>query len=60
MEIKNVWKWIKDRVVERTSWDGTALIVAGVVVVLFGPWAHYAAYAAIVWGPYTLYKSERK
>ena len=53
-----MWKWIKDRVVERTSWDGIALIVAGVVVVLFGPWAQYAAYVAIVWGAYTLYKSE--
>jgi hypothetical protein len=55
-----MWKWLKDRVLERTSWDGTALIVAGVIVLFLGPWAEYAAYVAIAWGLYTLVKSETK
>ena len=55
-----MWNWLKDRVLERTSWDGTALIIAGVVVLFLGSWAEYAAYAAIAWGLYTLVKSETK
>ena len=60
MDVQTIWKWLKDRVLERTSWDGTALIVAGVIVLFLGPWAEYAAYAAIAWGLYTLVKSETK
>ena len=51
-------KWIKNRLVERTSWDGVALIAVGVVVLVLGPLAHYAAWAALVWGAWTLWKSE--
>ena len=29
--------WIKDRTVERTSLDGSVLIAAGIVVLLFAP-----------------------
>lgn len=50
--------WLKSRVLERSSWDGTALIIAGVVVLFLGPWATYAAYAAILWGLVTLVRSE--
>ena len=51
-------KWIKNRLVERTSWDGAALIAIGVIVLVLGPLAHYAAWAALVWGAWTLWKSE--
>ena len=50
--------WIKDRLVERTSWDGGALIAVGLVVLFLGPFAKYAAMAAIAWGVVTLLKSE--
>ena len=50
--------WIKNRLVERTSWDGAALIAIGVIVLALGPLAHYAAWAALVWGAWTLWKSE--
>ena len=50
--------WIKNRLVERTSWDGVALIAFGVVVLVLCPLAHYAAWAALVWGAWTLWKSE--
>ena len=51
-------KWIKNRLVERTSWDGAALIAIGVIVLVLGPLAHYAAWAALVGGAWTLWKSE--
>ena len=50
--------WITDRFMERTSWDGGALIGVGLVVLFLGPFAKYAALAAIAWGAITLLKSE--
>ena len=50
--------WIKDRIEERTSWNGAALIAVGVVVLIAGPFAKLAAYAAIAYGAWTIWKSE--
>ncbi len=50
--------WIKARIEERTSLDGAALIAVGVVVLIAGPFASMAAYAAIVYGAWTIWKSE--
>jgi len=50
--------WIKNRFLERTSWDGGALIAVGLVVLFLGPFAKWAAMAAIAWGVITLLKSE--
>ena len=50
--------WIKDRIKELTTWDGGALIAVGLVVLLLGPFAKWAAMAAIAWGIITLIKSE--
>jgi|TARA_B100001778_G_scaffold52674_1_gene39816 hypothetical protein len=50
--------WVKARTVERTSWDGAALIGTGLVVLLLGPFAKWAAYAAIVWGAWTILTKE--
>ena len=30
-------KWMKDRFDERTTWDGTTLILFGIVVIFFSP-----------------------
>ena len=51
--------WIKNRVMERTSWDGGAMIAVGLVVLFLGPFAKYAAMAAIAWGVLTMLKSEK-
>lgn len=51
-------KWISSRLDERTSWDGAALIAVGVIVLIAGPFAKLAAYAAIGYGIWTIYKSE--
>ena len=50
--------WIKNRVMERTSWDGGALIAVGLMVLFLGPFAKWAAYAAILWGIWTIWKKE--
>jgi hypothetical protein len=50
--------WIKDRLSERTSWDGAALVAVGLVVLFLGPFAQWAAYAAIVWGAWTMWTKE--
>ena len=50
--------WIKERLVERTTIDVAMLIAVGVVVLLMGPLAKWAAYAAIIYGAWTLWKSE--
>jgi|TARA_B100001287_G_scaffold267733_1_gene263228 hypothetical protein len=51
-------KWLKSRIDERTSWDGAALIALGVIVLIAGPLAKIAAYAAIAYGAWTIYKKE--
>ena len=42
----------------RTSLDGGALIAVGLVVLFLGPFATWAAYAAIAYGAWTMWKSE--
>ena len=51
-------QWINNRIDERTSWDGAALIAVGVVILIAGPFAKIAAYAAIAYGAWTIWKSE--
>jgi len=53
-----MYTWSKNRAMERTSWDGSALIVVGLVVLFLGPFAKYAAMASIVWGVLTALKAE--
>jgi len=50
--------WIKDRLAERTSWDGGALIAMGVIALMFNGLVTWAAYAAIAYGAWTIWKSE--
>ena len=50
--------WIKSRIEERTSWDGAALVAVGVIVLIAGPFAKIAAYAAIAYGAWTIWKAE--
>ena len=57
-ERRDKMSWIKNRFLERTSWDGGALIAVGLVVLFLGPFAKWAAMAAVAWGVITLLKSE--
>ena len=58
MKMKNIKNWIKARIEERTSWDGAALVALGVIVLIAGPFAKLAAYAAIAYGAWTIWKAE--
>ena len=51
-------KYIIARIKEKTSHGGAALIAMGVIVLIAGPFAKLAAYAAIAYGAWTLFKSE--
>jgi len=50
--------WVSERFTERTSWDGAMLVLIGIIVLIAGPFAKLAAYAAIGYGAWTIYKSE--
>tara|TARA_R110002074_G_scaffold66406_1_gene157051 strand:- start:117 stop:314 length:198 start_codon:yes stop_codon:yes gene_type:complete len=54
----NSKEWVMDRKEERTSLDGVALIAMGVIALFFTPLVKFAAYGAIIYGAYTLLKSE--
>lgn len=51
-------KWVTNRVKERTTWDGAALVALGVIVLIAKPIAGLVAYAAIAYGAWTIWKSE--
>ena len=55
----NPIKFVKDRLDERTSCDGAVLILCGIVVLIAGPLAKLAAWGAIGYGAWTLYKREK-
>jgi hypothetical protein len=60
MNMFNLGKaWLTARLKERTSWDGAVLIAAGVAYIVLGPLAKVAAYAAIVYGAWTIWKKEK-
>ena len=52
--------WIKNRIMERTSWDGGALIAVGVIGLFLSAIIpmNLICWAAIAWGVITLVKSE--
>ena len=56
--INQVQKWINARIKERTTLDGALLIAAGISFLIFKPIASIGAYAAIVYGGWTIWKSE--
>ena len=50
--------WVKDRLSERTSWDGIVLIIAGIAFLVLKPIANLMALFAIGYGAWTIYKKE--
>lgn len=51
-------QFIKNRLQERTTLDGVILIIAGVTFLIFKPIAAFVAYAAILYGVYTIIKKD--
>lgn len=54
----NPLDFVKARWSERTTWDGTVLIVVGLVALLFSPLIKWVAWAAIIYGAWTLFKGD--
>tara|TARA_B100000963_G_scaffold343978_1_gene346354 strand:- start:9015 stop:9197 length:183 start_codon:yes stop_codon:yes gene_type:complete len=54
----NAKNWLMDRIGERTSLDGVALIAICGSVILFGGLAKIAAWVGLGYGIYTLVKAE--
>tara|TARA_B110000858_G_scaffold194449_1_gene248883 strand:- start:356 stop:517 length:162 start_codon:yes stop_codon:yes gene_type:complete len=50
--------WIKNRLRERTSWDGGVCIALGLMILFMAPLAKIAAGIAIAYGAWTMWKSE--
>jgi len=50
--------WIKNRLTERTTLDGAVLVGVGVVVLIFSPFAKFAAYGAVGYGAWTMWKKQ--
>lgn len=50
--------WIKNRLKERSTLDGGALVALGLLVLFMAPLAKIAAGLAIAWGAWTIWKSE--
>jgi len=50
--------WLKNRLTERTTLDGAVLIAAGAAFIILGPLAKFAAYGAIAYGAWTIWKKE--
>jgi hypothetical protein len=53
-----IQEWLKARWAERSTWDGTVLIAAGVCFLVLQSVGVYAAWAAIAYGLWTIYKPE--
>ena len=58
----NIFGKAKDCVVarcsERTSWDGATILVLSGSVILFGGLVNWLAWVGLIYGVYTLIKSE--
>ena len=50
--------WITGRVKEMSSWSGASLIALGLLIILGGPFVKIAAYAAVAWGIFSIYKKD--
>lgn len=51
-------QYIKDRVGERTSWDGAVIVAVALAIICFGGLAKVAAWIALAYGAWTIVKSE--
>ena len=54
----NPLNWIQKRGEERTSWDGATLVVICLIALFFSPLLKWAAWAGLVYGAWTIWKSE--
>tara|TARA_Y100001938_G_C7998678_1_gene383487 strand:- start:580 stop:750 length:171 start_codon:yes stop_codon:yes gene_type:complete len=51
-------EWVKERLPERTTWDGGVCVALGLLVLFMAPLAKIAAGIAIAYGVWTIWKGE--
>ena len=56
--VKKYVDWVKDRVSERTSWDGVTIIGVSILVLLGVPVVKLLAWPALLYGVFTFFKEE--
>ena len=56
--MKNIVNWVKERLSERTSWDGSVLIAVCVLALIASPIVKWVAYAGLAYGIFTIVKQE--
>ena len=54
-----MFKWIKDRCSEMSSWSGDSLSAIGVFIRLVGRFVKLAAWEAVAWGAWQLWHKDR-
>ena len=57
-QLKGYADWVKDRVSERTSWDGAGICAGWLLVIFTGGLAKLLAWAGLAYGAWTCYKAE--
>ena len=50
--------WLTERVAERTSHNGIAILAISIAVIVAAPLAKWLAYAGLAYGVYSIWKSE--
>jgi hypothetical protein len=50
--------WLKGRLSERTSWDGSVLIALSILALIASPIIQWVAYAGLAYGIFTVIKKE--
>jgi hypothetical protein len=56
--MKNITNWVKERLSERTSWDGSVLIAVCVLALIASPIVKWVAYAGLAYGIFTIIKRQ--
>ena len=57
-KIMKLVNWVKDRIKERTSWDGGAIIVVCVLAIIASPIIKWVAGAGLIYGVITIIKKD--
>ena len=55
---EKIMDFIKDRLAERTSWDGGVIVAGSLAIILFGGIVKIAAWAGLAYGIWTIWKKE--
>lgn len=52
--------WTKERLSERSTWDGGAILAVSVLALMASPLIKFVGWAGVVYGAWRIYKEEVK